>query len=133
MRSTRSLLFMERVRSPRNYSVKGWASIGKPSVGICARWALRPSIRDPSLSSTEPKGRGVSVLTAPHHQCVSESYLGHRYHIHPLAGWLDVSGGHSGLVFSVCDQLGTRSDVGVALCLDHSTTRVRASGAADLQ
>jgi hypothetical protein len=81
----------------------------------------------------ESERRSVSVLIASHHQRLSESYLGDRYHLHSLTSGLDVSGGHPGLVLALCDQLGTRSDPGNAVCAYRRPTGLRTSGAADLQ
>ena len=73
----------------------------------------------PNLSKRNQKEGVYPVPITSYQQCVSQSYLGDRYHLHSPERRLDVSGRYAGLVFQVCDQLGTGSDVGAALCLDH--------------
>ena len=47
-----------------------------------------------------------NVTAAPYQRRAAQSYLGHRHHLHSPEGRLDVSGGHSGLVLTLCGGLG---------------------------
>jgi hypothetical protein len=87
----------------------------------------------PNLSKRNQK-EGVYPYLLRH---ITSAYPNHIWgidsRVYSLTSWLDVLGGDFGLVLALCRQLGTRSDLGVALCAHCSTTSFGANGATDLQ
>jgi hypothetical protein len=86
-----------------------------------------------SLVNGTKRKECIRTRLAPHHERLPPSYLGHRYHVYSLTSWLDVSGGDPGLVLALRRQLGTRSNLGVALCAHRNATGAGTNGAIDLQ
>lgn len=74
--------------------------------------------RDSSGAKPEQSPSGSQPVSLPSEKPghnTSKPCLGNRYHIHPPPPRLDVSGGGSGLVLPIRDQLGTGPNVGNAI------------------
>jgi HTH-like domain len=76
----------------------------------------------PNLSLPHAKGGYLSLPFASYDQSISQSHLGTRYHLYSLERRLDVSSSRIGLVLALCDQLGIRPNIGIALCPDRTRT-----------
>jgi len=86
----------------------------------------------PSLSQASTASGHLSLSAG---QCDGEhaqSYLGAGYHVYSLTRRLDVPGGDLGLVFPLCDQLGTRSNLADRLRAGSVAASTGASQTADL-
>ena len=87
----------------------------------------------PNLSQRNHK-EGVYPYLLRH---ITSAYPNHVWgidsRVHSLTSWLDVSGGDLGLVLPIRRQLGTRSNIGVALCAHGNATCFGTNGASDLQ
>jgi hypothetical protein len=74
-----------------------------------------------------PRTQDFSLFAAPYLRPAAQPYLGHRHHPHSPEGLLDVSGGRSGLVLTLCGGLGDRPDLRAALCPDGCGTNAATS------